>query len=81
MICCMALVTAVGSAYARKLGEEKPPNVFLASEHNNTKIHDKITEYKNENSNGKSGDHLQGLMMAPILIVKAIDEYPEIVSR
>ena len=92
MICCMALVTAVGPAFARKLGEEKKPNVFLASEHYNMKIHDKKTEYKhtepytgldykNENLNVKSGDHFQGLIMAPILIVKAIDENPVILSR
>ncbi len=92
MICCMALVTVVGSASARKLGEEKPPNVFLASEHYNTKIHDKKTEYKhtepytgleckNENLNVKSGNHLQALIMAQIFIVKAIDENPVIISR
>ena len=81
MICCMALVTAVGCTFARKLAEEKPPNVFLASEHNNMKIHDKITEYKNENSNGKSGNHLQALVMAQIFIVTAIDENPVIISR
>lgn len=92
MLCCMVLVAAVGSPFARKLGEEKPPNVFLASEHYSMKIHDKKTEYKhtesytgleykNENLNGKSGDHLQGLIMAPIFIVKAIKENPVIVSR
>ncbi len=92
MLCCMILATAIGSAFARKLGEEKPLNVFLASEHYNMKIHDKETEYKHtepftdleykkENLNGKSGGHFQGLIMAPILIAKAIDEYPEIVSK
>ncbi len=92
MICCMALVTAIGSAFARKLGEEKNPNVFLASKHYNLKIHDKKTEYKhtepntgleykNESLNGKSGGHFQGLIMAPMLIAKAIDENPVIVTR
>ena len=92
IIYCMALVTAVGFTFARKLGEEKTPNVFLASEHYNMKIHDKKTEfkhtgpytgldYKNENINGKSGDHLQGIIMAPISIVKAIKENPMIASR
>ena len=92
MLCCMILVTAIGSAFSRKLGEEKTPNVFLASEYYNMKIHDKKTEfkhtepytgleYKNENLNGKSGDHLQGLIMAPIVIVKAIKENPMIASR
>ena len=92
MLCCMALVTAVGSTFARKLGEEKPPNVFLASEHYNMIIRDKETEYKhtepytgleykNENLNGKSGDHLQALIMAPILIVQAFEENPVIISR
>lgn len=92
MICCMILVTAIGYAIARKLGEEKNQNVFLASEHYNMKIHDKKTEfkhtgsytgleYKNENLNGKSGDHLQGLIMAPTFIVKAINENPMIASR
>ena len=91
MLCCMILVTAIGSAFSRKLGDEKE-NVFLASEHYNMKIHDKKTEfkhtkpytgldYKNENLNGKSSDHLQALIMAPILIVKAIEENPVIVSR
>ena len=92
MLCCMILVTAIGSAFARKLGEEKNPNVFLASEHYNMKLHDKKTEYKhtesntgleykNESLNGKSGGHLQGLIMTPILIVQAIEENPVIVSR
>ncbi len=45
MLCCMILTT-MGFAFARKLGEEKPPNVFLASEHYNMKIRDKETEYK-----------------------------------
>ncbi len=92
MLCCLALVTAVGFTFARKLGEEKPPNAFLSSEHYNTKIHNKETEYKhtepytglehkNENLNGKSGDHLQGLIIAPIFIIKAIEENPVIVSR
>ncbi len=92
MLCCMILVTAIGYAFARKLGEEKPPNVFLASEHYNMKINDKKTEYKhtepytgleykNENLNGKSGGHFQGLIMAPLLIAKAIDENPVIVTR
>ena len=80
MLCCMILVTAIGSAFARKLGDEKE-NVFLASEHYNMKIHDKKTEYKNENLNGKSGDHLQGLIMTPMLIAKAIDENPVIIPR
>ncbi len=92
ILCCMILVTAMGPAFARKVGEEKNPNVFLACEHYNLKIHDKKTEYKhtepntgleykNENLNRKSGGHLQGLMMAPILIAKAIDENPVIVTR
>ncbi len=81
IIYCMALVTAVGFAFARKLGEEKTPNVFLSSKHYNLKIHDKKTEYKNKNLNGKSGDHLQGIIMAPISIVKAINENPMIASR
>ena len=92
MLCCMILVTAIGYAFARKLGEEKQPNVFLASEHYNMKIHDKKTEYKhtgpytglehkNENLNGKSGDHLQAIFMAPILIVQAFEENQMIVSR
>ncbi len=88
----MALVTAVGSAFARKIGEEKPPNVFLASEHYNMKIRDEKTEYKHtksyagleyrsENLNGKSSDHLQALLMTPFLIVQAFEENPVIVSR
>ncbi len=92
MLCCMILVTAIGYAIARKLGEEKTPNVFLACEHYNLKIHDKKTEfkhtgsytgleYKNKNLNGKSGDHLQGLIIAPFVIMKAIGENPVIVSR
>ena len=67
----------MGSAITRELGEEKPPNVFLASKHYNMKIHDKKNEYKHtesytgldykdENLNGKSGGHLQALIMAPI---------------
>jgi hypothetical protein len=92
MICCMALVTAVGFAFTRKRGEEKPPNVFSVSEHYNMKIHDKKTEYKhtepytdllckNEDLNGKPGDHLQALIMAQVFIVKAIVENPVIISR
>ena len=92
ILCCMILVTSIGSAFARKFGEGKNQNVILASEHYNVKIHDKKTEfkhtepdsgldYKNENLDGKSGDHMQALIMAPILIVKAIEENPVIVSR
>ncbi len=92
MLCCMALVTAVGSVFAGKPGEEKPPDVFLSSEHSNMKIIEKETEYKhtepntgleykNENMNRKSGGHFQGLIMAPILIAKAFEENPVIVTR
>ncbi len=92
MLCCMALVTAVGSVFAGKPGEEKQPDVFLSSKHYNMKIIEKETEYKhtessagleykNENLNGKSGDHLQALIMTPILIVQAFEENPVIVSR
>ncbi len=92
ILCCMLVVTAVNSAFAVKLGEEKNSNVFYASVHYNMKIHDKITEVnntesytdldcKNENLNGKPDDHYQGLIMAPVAIMKTIGENPFIVSR
>ena len=92
ILCFMILVTAIGSAFARKLGEEENPNFFLASKHYNLKIHDNKTEfkhtepcsglgYKNENLNDKPGDFLQGLIMSPIVISKTIGENPVIISR
>ncbi len=91
ILCCMVLVTAVGSAFARKLGDENNPNVNLANEHYNMKIHVEKTEIKhtapytgldikNENLNRKPGDFLQGFIMAPSVIMKVIKENPLIVS-
>jgi hypothetical protein len=91
ILCCMLLVTAVGTAFARKLGDEKNPNVVLASEHYNMKIHVEKTEIKqtkpysgldnkNENLNGEPGDFLQGLIMTPTAIMKVFAENPAIVS-
>ncbi len=89
IVCCMILVTAKGSAFARKLGEDKNPNVILASERYNMKIQYKQTElkhadpydYKNENLNEEPGDYLHGLIMAPIVIIKTIGENPVIISK
>ncbi len=92
MICCMALVTAAGCTFSRKLAEEKPPNVFLASEHNNMKTQDKNpgficsesytnTDNNNENNQRKSGDCIQGLILTPKVITKTICENYEIISN
>ena len=92
IVCCMILVTAKGSVFARRLGEDKNPNVILASERYNMKIQYKQTElkhtdpysgldYKNENLNEEPGDFLHGLIMAPIVIMKTIEENPAIISR
>ncbi len=92
IVSCMILVTAKGSVFARRLGEDKNPNVILASQCYNVKIHDKKIElkhnypysgldYKNESINGESGDCLQGLIMAPMVIMKTIGENPVFISR
>ncbi|MCP4266240.1 MAG: hypothetical protein GY777_11815 [Candidatus Brocadiaceae bacterium] len=89
VVCCMILVTAKGSAFDRRLGEDKDPNVILASEHYNMKIQYKQTElkhtdphdYKNENLNEEPDDYLQGLIMAPIVIIRTIGENPVIMSK
>ena len=91
MLCCLLLVTAVGTAFAKKLGDEKNPNVILASEHYNMKIHVEKTEIKhtkpysgldnkNENLNEEPGDFLQGLIMAPTAIMKVFADNPAIVA-
>ena len=92
LLCCMILVTAIGSAFARKFGEEKTSNIFSASEHYNLQLHNKETEIKhtepyfdlvskNENLNNKPGNFLQGLIVSQIVIVKTIGENPVIISR
>lgn len=91
MLSCMLLVTAVGTAFARNLGDEKNPNIILASEHYNTNIHIEKTEIKrtepytglndkNENLNGEFSNSFQGLMMSPSVIMKVFAENPSIVS-
>ena len=91
ILCCTLLVTAVGTAFARKLDDGKNPNVILASGHYKMNIHVEKTEIKrtepytgldnkNENLNGKPGDSLQGLIMSPAVIMKALAENPSIVS-
>ena len=91
MLCCMLFVTAVGTAFARNLGDEKNPNVILANEHYNTNIHVEKTEIKhtepytglddkNDNLNGEPDDFLQGLIMAPSVIMNVFAENPSIVS-
>jgi hypothetical protein len=91
MLCCTLLVTAVGSAFARNLGDEKNPNVILVSEHYNMNIQVEKTEIKhtvpytgldnkNENLNKEPGDFLQGLIMAPAVLMKTFAENPSIVS-
>jgi len=92
IVCCMLLVTAKGSVFARRLVEDKNPNVVFASEHYDVKIRYKKTElkhadpysgldYKNENLNEGPGDYLQGLIMAPIAIMKTFGENPVIISK
>jgi hypothetical protein len=92
IVCCIMLVTAKGPVFARKLGEDKNPNIILASERYAAKIHYKKTElkhtdhysrldHKNENLNEEPGDYLQGLIMAPVAIMKTIGENPVIISR
>jgi hypothetical protein len=87
----MLLVTAVGTVFAKQLGDEKNPNVILASGHYSMNMHVEKTEIKrtepytdldnkNENLNREPGDSLHGLMMSPAIIMKAIAENPSIVS-
>ncbi len=87
ILCCMLLVTAVGTVFAKQLGDEKNPNVILASGHYKMNIHVEKTEIKRtepytglDNLNGKPGDSLQGLIMSPAVIMKALAENPSIVS-
>ncbi len=92
IVCCIILVTAKGSVLARRLGEDKNLNVHFASEHYNMKIYDEKIElndtnlyfgldYKNKSINDKPGDCLQGLIMAPMVIMKTIGDNPVIISR
>ncbi len=38
-------------------------------------------DYKKENNQGKSGDFIQGLIFAPMIITKAVCENHEIISN
>ena len=79
----ISIVLVVGSVFAIQSDNVKNSNVYLADESYNQKIHDKKpdlkysesysgTDYNNENNQLKSGDYIQGLILAPMVITKAI---------
>ncbi len=76
MLCCLLLVTAVGTAFAKNLGDEKNPNVVLVNGHYNTNLHVEKTKIKRT----EPDDFLQGLIMAPSVIMNVFAENPSIVS-
>ncbi len=90
VLCSMILV--VGYAFAIESGNVKNSDLFLEDEGYNQKINDKKpglkcseynfrTDYNNENYQGKSGDFIQGLIFAPMIITKAVCENHEIISN
>ncbi len=92
IVCCVVLETGSGSVFARKLGDEGNRDVYLESEYYNTVVHGSKNEFKNVDSTtgiegkkvdvaGSSGDYLQGLIMAPVAIVKTIGDNPAIMSK
>ncbi len=92
IVCCIILETGSGSVFARKLGEEGNRDVYLESEYYNKVVHSRKNEFKNvdsttvvegkkEDATGSSGDYLQGLIMAPVAIVKTIGDNPAIMSK
>jgi len=86
-----SMVCEVGSVFAIQFGNVKNSNVFLEDERYNQKIHDKKPGFKwsesytctdyNENNQGKSGDYIQGLSLAPMVLTKTICENYEIISN
>ena len=90
VLCSMVLV--VGSVFAIQTCSVKYSDVFLEDEGYNQKINDKKpdlkcsdynpdTDYNNENNQEKSGDYLQGLIFAPMVIMEAVCENHEIISK
>ncbi len=90
VLCSMVLV--VGSVFAIQTYSVKCSDVFLEDEGYNQKINDKKpdlkcsdynpdTDYNNENNQEKSGDYLQGLIFAPMVIMEAVCENHEIISK
>ncbi len=92
IVCCIMLETGSASVFAKKIGEEGNSDVYLENDYFNTIVHGRKNEFKNvdsttgmegkkEDATGSSGDYLQGLIMAPVAIVKAIGDNPAIMSK
>ncbi len=87
-----SLILIVSSVFAIQTYNVKYSNVFLEDELYNQKIQNKkpgfiCTEsysdidYRNENNQEKSSDYIQNLILAPMVITKAICDNHEIISN
>ncbi len=83
ILCCIILITAIGTVFAKKFGEERDSKVFTACEYLNIETFDKkselehtgpcaVPDYENESIKGEHVGFLEGLIVAPVLITKSI---------